>query len=252
MPEDVVVNLGERCGWVVCSSSNRLQMLYRTDCRKQQVAALRPGFSTSQLDSGGASMIARKFLVCIALSAATLGGCKVDSIEPLSSIVAATPDTALYGVWRYREKGEVTYLHIGPAFSLDPAVAANGAGRPMRIVIVDHKASGLTDEAYTAHATLLGTRRYLNVLQVDDGKPAGYLFVQYARVDGETLRFASVDAKALRAAIANGEIAGRIEGEGPAAQATISADSIALARYFERDGAKLFTKWFVLKRVAGR
>ena len=197
-------------------------------------------------------MIARPFLICIALLLATLAGCKVDSIQPLSAADNAKPDTALYGVWRYREKDEVTYLHIGPAFSLDPAVAANGAGRPMRIVLVDHKASGLSDEAYTAHASRLGARRYLNVLQLEDGKPAGYLFVQYARVDADTLRFASVDGKALRAAIANGEIAGRVEGEGPAAQATITADPAALARYFERDGAKLFTKWFVLKRVAER
>jgi hypothetical protein len=197
-------------------------------------------------------MTARNFFVCIALLAATLGGCKVDSVEPLSAAATATPDASLYGVWRYREKDAITYLHIGPAFSLDPAVAANGAGRSMRIVMVDHKPNGLTDEAYTAHATHIGTRNYLNILQIDDGKLAGYLFVQYARVDARTLRFASVDAKALRAAIANGEIAGTVEGDGPAAVATITADSAALARYFERDGAKLFTKWFVLKRVAER
>src|SRR6266550_3745123 len=42
-----------------------------------------------------------------------LAGCKVDSINPISSSESAQPDVTLYGVWRYKAKGEVTYVHIG-------------------------------------------------------------------------------------------------------------------------------------------
>jgi hypothetical protein len=102
-----------------------------------------------------------------------LAGCKVDSINPISSPEDAQPDTAIHGVWRYRAKGELTYLHIGPEFSLGKSDTAAAAKKRTRIILIDHKPNGLTVEAYVAHGSRVGKRRYLNVVQVDEGKPAG-------------------------------------------------------------------------------
>ena len=43
-----------------------------------------------------------------------LTGCKVDSIHPISAIDATQPDPALHGLWRYKAKDDLVYVHIGP------------------------------------------------------------------------------------------------------------------------------------------
>ena len=181
-----------------------------------------------------------------------LAGCKVDSINPISAGDDARPDTALYGVWLHKEKGELTYVHIGPEFSLGAGSAAAKANRRTRIVLIEHKTNGLTDEAYVAHGSRIGKRRYLNVLQVEDGKPAGYIFVQYALIDGNTLRFSMLDEEALKAAIRAGRIKGTTRGQGLASETAITAESAEIADFLGQDGGKLFAKSLVLKRVPRR
>ena len=119
------------------------------------------------------------------LLTAVLAGCKVDSVNPISSFESARPDTAIYGVWRYKDKDELSYLHIGPEFSLTDA--ASPGNRRTRIVVVDHKRNGLTDEAYVAYTSRVGKQRYLNVVQADGARTVGYLFVQYTLVARNTL-----------------------------------------------------------------
>jgi hypothetical protein len=181
-----------------------------------------------------------------------LAGCKVDSINPISSLDNAQPDAALYGVWRYKEKDELTYVHIGPEFSLsidDPAAAAN---KRTRIILIDHKPNGMTDEAYVAHGSRVGKRRYLNVVQLEDGKPVGFIFVQYTVIDKNTLRFAMINDEVLKAAISAGQIKGTIRGEGLTSETAITAESGEIENFLKRDDGKLFANPVVLKRVKDR
>lgn len=184
------------------------------------------------------------------LLTAVLAGCKVDSVNPISSFESARPDTAIYGVWRYKDKDELSYLHIGPEFSL--ADAASPGNRRTRIVVVDHKRNGLTDEAYVAYTSRVGKQRYLNVVQADGARTVGYLFVQYTLVDRNTLRFATVDEDALEAAIRAGRIKGTMRGEGPSSQTVITADSPEIEGFLATDGGRLFALPFVVRRVQAR
>ena len=184
------------------------------------------------------------------LLTAVLAGCKVDSVNPISSFESARPDTAIYGVWRYKDKDELSYLHIGPEFSLTDA--ASPGNRRTRIVVVDHKRNGLTDEAYVAYTSRVGKQRYLNVVQADGARTVGYLFVQYTLVDRNTLRFATVDEDALEAAIRAGRIKGTMRGEGPSSQTVITADSPEIEGFLATDGGRLFASPFVVRRVQAR
>lgn len=196
-------------------------------------------------------MIARYTIAIFATLLVTgLAGCKVDSINPISPIESAQPDAALYGVWRYREKGELTYVHIGPEFSLDAANAAEKKG--MRIVLVDHKPNGLTDEAYVAYASRVGKQRYLNIIQVEEGKTAGFILVQYALVDSNTVRFSTVNEEALKAAISAGRIKGTIRGDGLSSQTAVTADSADLQELLRTGTGKLFAAPVTLRRVQDR
>ena len=181
---------------------------------------------------------------------AVMAGCKVDSVNPISPIDRAQPDTAIYGVWRYKAGDELSYIHIGPEFAL--ADAATPGSRRTRIVIVDHKRNGLTDEAYVAYTSRVGKQRYLNVVQADGARTVGYLFVQYTLVDRNTLRFATVDEDALEAAIRAGRIKGTMRGEGPSSQTVITADSPEIEGFLATDGGRLFALPFVVRRVQAR
>lgn len=183
----------------------------------------------------------------LAAFAAVLAGCKVDAIEPIVPLASAQADPALYGVWRYREQDEVTFVHIGAAFTLGEAKE----GQPMRIVVVDHKPSGVTVDDYLAYGARIGRDRYLSIAQDEQGRLQGYLFVRY-RIDGGALRFATVDGKALADAIRGGRIEGTVRGDAPFADATITAGSAAIAQWLPGAGRTLFNPPMTLRRVATR
>jgi len=189
-------------------------------------------------------------VVLLLLLIAGLAGCKVDSVNPISSFDSAQPDTAIYGVWRFQAKDELSYLHIGPEFSLGDA--GKPANKRTRIVIIDHKPNGLTDEAYVAYTSRVGKQRYLNVVQSEGDKTVGYLFVQYTLVDRNTLRFATIDEDALKAAIRAGRIKGTTRGEGLSSETAITADSAEIEKFLSADGAKVFSAPFVVRRVQAR
>jgi hypothetical protein len=192
----------------------------------------------------------RMLVAPVLLLIVVLAGCKVDSVNPISSFDGAQPDTAIHGVWRYKAGDELSYLHIGPEFALTDA--ARPAGRHTRIVIVDHKRSGLTDEAYVAYTSRVGKQRYLNVVQTEGDRTVGYLFVRYTLVDRNTLRFATMDEEALKAAIRAGRIKGTTRGEGLSAETAITADSAEIERFLGAEGAKLFAAPVVVRRVPDR
>jgi hypothetical protein len=189
--------------------------------------------------------------ICVAAIVLLLaaGGCKVDSVNPISPPETAEADMALYGVWRYQGKDELAYVHIGPEFALttasDPAADRH---KRTRIVIVDHKPNGMTDEAYVAHGSRIGKQRFLNVVQLDGG-PAGFKFVRYGLVDRDTLRFSAITPEALKAAIGAGRVKGSTRGEGLAATSVITAESAEIADFLRRHGDKLFGAPMTLKRV---
>ncbi len=192
----------------------------------------------------------RLWVVPVLLLIAVLAGCKVDSVNPISSFDRAQPDTAIYGVWRYQAGDDLSYIHIGPEFSLTDA--GKPGSRRTRIVIVDHKANGLTDEAYVAYTSWVGKQRYLNVVQTEGDKTVGYLFVRYSLVDRNTLRFATMDEEALAAAIRAGRIKGATRGEGLSSETAITAESAEIERFLGAEGAKLFAAPFVVRRVPHR
>jgi len=199
----------------------------------------------------GIRMIARHKLpfVAMAFLLLSLAGCKVDSINPISPLESAQPDPTLYGAWRYKAKGELTYVHIGPEFSLATSGAAPAPNKRTKIILIDYKPNGITDESYIAYASRIGTHRYLNVAQVEDGKTIGYIFVRYALTDNNTLRFSTIDEDVLKAAISSGQIKGTTRGDGVTSETAITAQSGEIEQYLRRDGAKLFTKSLALTRV---
>ena len=178
-----------------------------------------------------------------------VAGCPIDSVNPISPIETAEADPAIMGLWRYQAKDEVAYVHIGPEFALksvrDPAADKR---KRTRIVVVDHKPNGMTDEAYIAHGSRVGKQRFLNVVQLDGG-PTGFTFVRYSLPDHDTLRFSSVDPDALKAAISAGRIKGNTRGQGLSAKAVMTADSAEIAEFLRRNGDKLFGPPMTLKRV---
>ena len=198
-------------------------------------------------------MIARHKISLFPLLLLLMGlvGCKVDSINPISSFDNAQPDVALYGVWRYQTKGELTYVHIGPEFSQSIGDTAAAANKRTRIILVDHKPNGITDEAHVAHGSRVGKQRYLNVVQVEEGKPVGFVFVQYTLIDNNTLRFSTINDEVLKAAISAGRIKGTIRGEGAVSETAITAESGEIEKFLRHDGGKLFAKSVVLRRVPG-
>lgn len=192
----------------------------------------------------------RLFAAPLLLLIAGLTGCKVDSVNPISSLDGARPDTAIYGVWRYQDKDELSYIHVGPEFALTDAAKP---GNPRtRIVIVDHKRNGLTDEAYVAYTSRAGKQGYLNVVQAEGDKTVGYLFVRYSLLDRNTLRFATMDEDALAAAIRAGRIKGTTRGEGLSSETAITTESAEIERFLAAEGAKLFAAPVVVRRVPPR
>lgn len=196
-------------------------------------------------------MTSRFTRLCLSLLLAliALAGCRIDSVNPISAVETAEADPAIHGVWRYVAKDEVAYVHIGPEFALkslrDPAADKQ---KRTRIVIIDHKPNGMTDEAYIAHGSRIGKQRYLNVVQLDGG-PTGYMFVRYALADRETLRFSPLDPEALKAAISAGSVKGSARGQGLSAKAVITADSTEVVDFLRRHGDKVFGAPMTLKRV---
>ena len=193
--------------------------------------------------------LVRTFLLL--LLAAGLAGCPIDSVNPISPVETAEADPAIHGLWRYQAKDEVAYVHIGPEFALksvrDPAADKH---KRTRIVVVDHKPNGLTDEAYIAHGSRVGKQRFLNVVQLDGG-PTGFTLVRYALADRDTLRFSSIDPEALKTAISAGRIKGNTRGQGLSSKAVMTAESAEVAEFLRRNGDKLFGPAMTLKRVRG-
>ncbi len=190
--------------------------------------------------------------IAMVLLLSGLPGCKVDSVNPISPIASAQPDTALYGVWRYKAEGDLSYLHIGPDFSLSTGDAGAAPQKPTRIIIIDHKANGISEDSYLAYPSRIGKERYLNVPQVEAGKTAGYIIVRYTVLDKNTVRFATINEEVLKAAIKDGRIAGRTRGEGLASETAITADSPAIESFLRQEGGKLFGQSLLLKRVQDR
>ena len=192
-------------------------------------------------------LFARSSVAPLLLLIAALAGSKVDSVNPISPFETAQPDTAIYGVWRYKSKDDLSYIHIGPEFSLSEAAKAEN--KRTRIVMIDHKPNGLTDEAYVAFTSRVGRQRYLNVVQSESDKTIGYLFVRYTLVDRNTLRFATISEDALKAAVRTGWIKGTTLGEGLSSETVITADSAEIAKFLSEEGGKLFASPFVVRRV---
>lgn len=183
---------------------------------------------------------------------AGLAACKVDSINPITPADEARPDPAIYGVWQHREKDEITYVHIGPEFSLSVDKPTRDTPRRMRIVLVEHKSTGLTDEEFVAHASRVGPVRYLNVVQTERGKAVGFVLVRYALIDRDTLRFATINEERLKEAIRAGRIEGSARGGGISSETAITGDSAELAAFLRREGDALFAKPIVLRRSPSR
>ncbi len=187
-------------------------------------------------------------LLTLCLAASVVAGCKVDTVEPIVPIASAQADARLYGVWRYRDKGELIYVHIGPEWALGPAKE----GQPMRIVMVDHKRNGLTDEVHVAYGARVGKARYLSVMQEYDGKREGYLVVRYSLPEADVVRFATIRGESLAAAIRAGRIKGTVRGEATSEEGTITAEPAAIAAFLAAGGDELFNPPVVLRRVPDR
>jgi hypothetical protein len=196
-----------------------------------------------------AALIRRWFVV---LLFASVAACKVDSINPVTPADESRPDSTIYGVWQHRDKDEIVYVHIGPEFSLSVDKPTRDTPRRMRIVLVEHKSNGLTDEEFVAHASRVGRTRYLNVVQTERGKPVGFVLVRYALVDRQTLRFATINEERLKDAIRAGRVPGAARGGGLSSETTITADSPELAAFLKSEGDALFGKPIVLRRVPPR
>ncbi|MBK9117978.1 MAG: hypothetical protein IPM22_20825 [Betaproteobacteria bacterium] len=96
----------------------------------------------------------------------------------------------------------MSYIHIGPGIL---ATDATGPGnRRTRIVVVDHKRNGLTDEAYVAFSSRVGKQRYLNVVQGRRGHDRRVPLCPIHAGRPQHASFATMDEDALEAAIRAG------------------------------------------------
>jgi len=204
-------------------------------------------------DVAGRSTLGRiAWRIAVTCALAALAACKVDSIHPVTPADEARPDASIYGVWQHREKDEITYVHIGPEFSLSVDKPARDPQRRMRLVLVEHKSNGLTDEEFVAQASRVGSTRYLNVVQTERGKPVGFVLVRYTLVNRDTLRFATINEVRLNEAIRAGRIQGSARGGGISSETAMTADSAEVAAFLRREGDALFNKPVVMRRLPPR
>ena len=87
------------------------------------------------------------------------------------------------------------------------------------------------------------------MVQVEGNKTVGFIFVQYSVIDKNTVRFATIDQEALKAAIASGRIKGETRGEGLSSETVMTSESGDIQAFLSRYGGTLFTRPFVLHRV---
>jgi hypothetical protein len=66
------------------------------------------------------------------------------------------------------------------------------------------------------------------------------------------LHFSAINNEALKTAIRAGQIKSTIHGEGLASETAITAESVEIESFLKQEGAKLFAKPVVLKRVQDR
>ena len=184
---------------------------------------------------------------------AIIGGCTLDALNPITPVELAQNDEALYGVWRATDNENTMYVHVGPQDTLAKS-GDSGFGRvadphQMHIVIIEHHASGFTQDNYVAHVSRAGGQRFLNVEAPRQGSdPAGYFFVRYALTGKNLLRVSLIEGKALEAMIRSGKIKGVVK-DGALPESMITADSAEILEFIERNHASLFAKPVLLKRV---
>jgi hypothetical protein len=182
-----------------------------------------------------------------------MGGCGENSVNPITPVELAQNDGALFGVWRATDRQHTMYVHVGPKDTLGK-IDDSGVGRVAdqhrtQIVIIEHSATGITQESYIAHVSRIGTQRFLNIQVPQKGNdPGGYVFVRYAVTGKNVLRASLINGKALDALIRAGEIKGVVK-DGMLPEALITADSAEIPDFIERNHASLFAKPLVLKRV---
>ncbi|HTR57328.1 MAG TPA: hypothetical protein VMM27_04055 [Casimicrobiaceae bacterium] len=178
-----------------------------------------------------------------------IAGC-IESKYPVSPAEGAAPDPALYGLWRSNDKGEVVYVHVGPKF---PPGATPGTPARTMVIVIDHNMSGISDDAYLGHPSRIGAQRYLNLEQIRDGKPAGFVFVKYALSENNNaLNFWTMSEEAVKRAIGAGQIEGTISGTAPVADLVITSNSDAIEKFLREHGADVFVDRKTLRRVKER
>lgn len=196
--------------------------------------------------------------VCAGLCLLLAGCLPVTTSSPVGSTAGLGADPALIGSWK-------VIAAKGTAAAEDPSEGPGfvhflrGEDNRLTAVLIAagsaaHKTRG-DWSVYSISTATLGGRRYLNARAIlESGKPAkaedadGNIAMLY-RLEADRLTIYLMDDDKAKAAIAAGEIEGRVS-DGKFGDVTLTATPQALDAYITGAGAKLFTqKLMVLKKV---
>jgi hypothetical protein len=171
-----------------------------------------------------------------------LSGCLPESVNPLTPPEQALDAPEILGLWQATVEGAPLYVHV-----------LRGDKSPLEVVVVGHEPDGSgSTELYVGHVSEIDGRRYLNLQTVEApaDTPAPFWFLRYDR-DREgrvTVRFLSTEK--LASAIAEGTLAGTVEGNGLVKSVRLTGAPLEIASFLAAaDPAGLFDREFTFERL---
>jgi len=157
--------------------------------------------------------------------------CVPYSDNPLTAPGAQEMDTSICGTWFWKDGDEQGYVHIG----------LDDESKLLRIVMLELDKGGQLDlSEYSAHTSLLGKNRYLNLKPLRPARSIdGYLFVKYT-ASTESLDISLMDINFVDKAVRDGLIKSAISKEATYSSAHITDTSKNLQSFFLKYDRDIF------------
>ena len=157
--------------------------------------------------------------------------CVPYSDNPLTAPGVQDIDKSICGTWFWRDGDEQGYVHIG----------LDDESKLLRIVMLELGKGGQLDlSEYSAHTSLLGNNRYLNLKPLRAaGSDNGYIFVKYA-TSAEFLDISLMDINFVEKAVRDGLIKGALSEKAMYSSAHITDTSRNLQSFFLKYDRDMF------------
>ncbi len=176
-------------------------------------------------------------IIAVLIAVMVLGGCVIESKNPLTKIGSKKLDNSIVGTWYWNQPNETGYIHIG----LD-------SEKRYKIVMVEINGSGgIKTRGFLAHSSALKTGNYLNVVSQEKNSSKAFLFIRY-EVSKEGLNLflpdssvfeKAVESKMLKAEFIKGKNKGLV----------LLDSSKNLADFVVENDALLFPEGNLLRRI---